>query len=566
MSKQTIAVPDIGTDDAVEVIEISVAVGDTVKPEDSLIVLESDKASMEVPSPAAGKVVDINVKVGDKVKQGSAILVIEAAATEDATTAAKTEKQETKTADASAAKSAVIEKSAQKPPELAAAKIADETTDTAATKKGGSAVETISVPDIGGSKSVDVIEIFVKAGSQLAEGDSMITLESDKASMEIPAPKAGVVRALKIKVGDKVSVGDAILELETVNAETEVKPSAAKTEAPAATVPATTAAAPATDKAPPAAPALTGSAPLSASTDVDVYAGPAVRKLAREMGIDLTRVSGSGPKNRIQKDDLKNFVKNLVENRGSVVSGSGIPPIPEIDFAKFGEIEIQVLSKLNKLTAQNMHRSWLNLPHVTQFDDADITELEDFRASLKEDAEKRGVKVTPLPFILKACAIALKAHPKFNSSLLNDGEHIVYKKYAHIGIAVDTPAGLVVPVVRDVDRKSIWELAAETAELSQKARDRKLKPDEMQGGCFTISSLGNIGGTGFTPIINAPEVAILAVSKLAVKPQWNGKKFVPRKMLPLSLSYDHRVVNGADAGRFFTFLTALLADIRRLVL
>ncbi|MFT3931647.1 MAG: dihydrolipoyllysine-residue acetyltransferase [Spongiibacteraceae bacterium] len=551
VNTQTIVVPDIGTDDAVDVIEISVAVGDIIKPEDSIVVLESDKASMEVPSPAAGKVVDIKVKVGDKVKQGSAILVIEAAnakATADskaAAPAAAPEKKESKPVEAAAEKTVAIEKSAGKVAEPAATK---------------SAVETIVVPDLGGSTNVDVIEVFVKAGAQIAEGDSMITLETDKASMEIPAPKAGVVRALKIKVGDKVSAGDPILDLETIG-KADAAPAKTST-APAAAAPI------AEKKSEPVAPASSTAAnnATTAAANGDIYAGPAVRKYARELGIDLTKVKGSGPKNRIQREDLKAFIKNLIENRGSTTSGSGIPPIPDVDFAKFGDIEVQPLSKMNKVTAMNMHRSWLNLPHVTQFDDADITELEDFRASLKEEAEKRGVKVTPLPFLLKACAIALKAHPKFNSSLLNDGEHIVFKKYAHIGIAVDTPAGLVVPVVRNVDRKSIWELAAETAELSQKAKDRKLKPDEMQGGCFTISSLGNIGGTGFTPIINAPEVAILAVSKLAVKPQWNGKEFIPRKMLPLSLSYDHRVVNGADAGRFFTFLTELLADIRRLVL
>lgn len=553
VNTQTIVVPDIGTDDAVDVIEISVAVGDIIKPEDSIVVLESDKASMEVPSPAAGKIVEIKVKVGDKVKQGSAILVIESADSKTAAPAAASEKKESKPVEAAAEKTVAKEKSAEKMAEPATAK---------------GAVETISVPDLGGSNDVDVIEVFVKVGSQIAEGDSMITLETDKASMEIPAPKAGVVRALKIKVGDKVSSGDAILELETAE-KADASPAVAKsTAAPTATKPTA-------PQAP--TPAATPSESVSAKPTVsnvssapaangDIYAGPAVRKYARELGIDLTKVKGSGPKNRIQREDLKAFIKNLIENRGSTTSGSGIPPIPDVDFAKFGDIEVQPLSKISKVTAMNMHRSWLNLPHVTQFDDADITELEDFRASLKEEAEKRGVKVTPLPFLLKACAIALKTHPKFNSSLLNDGDHIVFKKYAHIGIAVDTPAGLVVPVVRNVDRKSIWELAAETAELSQKAKDRKLKPDEMQGGCFTISSLGNIGGTGFTPIINAPEVAILAVSKLAVKPQWNGKEFIPRKMLPLSLSYDHRVVNGADAGRFFTFLTELLADIRRLVL
>ena len=304
--------------------------------------------------------------------------------------------------------------------------------------------------------------------------------------------------------------------------------------------------------------------PTSAS---DVYAGPAVRKLAREMGIDLLRVAGSGPRGRVQKDDVKRFVKELMEGGApGLVAGSGIPPIPPFDAAEFGEVDLQPLTKLHKLTAANMQRNWLNIPHVTQFDDADITDLEAFRTSLKGEAEKRGVKLTPLPFLLKACALALKANPKFNASLHSDGEQIVYKKYVHIGIAVDTPVGLVVPVIRDVDKKSIWELAAESAELAAKARDRKLKPAEMQGGCFSISSLGNIGGLGFTPIINAPEVAILAVSRLTVKPHWDGQQFVPRKMLPLSLSYDHRAVNGADAGRFFTQLNEVLADIRRLLL
>ncbi len=548
-NKETIAVPDIGTDEAVDVIEIAVAVGDTIKPEDTLIVLESDKASMEVPSPAAGKIVEIKVKVGDKVTQGAPILVVETGVIATA---------ETKNATKDAAKKAPA-KTAEAPAEKPVAK---KNTGPVASKNS---IETIDVPDIGGSENVDVIEVNVATGAQLAEGDTMIVLESDKASMEVPAPKAGIVRALKIKVGDKVSAGSPILELEISTPATNAAASStatvdksAATSAPAAEIKSATAT---------PAPSIASNAPPKVVVaSGEVYAGPAVRKYARESGIDLTKVKGTGPKNRIQREDLKAFIKNLIENRGSATSGSGIPPIPDIDFAKFGEIEVQPLSKLSKLTATNMHRSWLNLPHVTQFDDADITELENFRASLKDDADKRGVKVTPLPFLLKACAIALRAHPKFNSSLLNDGEHIVFKKYAHIGIAVDTPAGLMVPVVRDVDRKSIWELAAETAELSQKAKDRKLKPDEMQGGCFTISSLGNIGGTGFTPIINAPEVAILAVSKLAVKPQWNGKEFVPRKMLPLSLSYDHRVVNGADAGRFFTFLTELLADIRRLVL
>jgi pyruvate dehydrogenase E2 component (dihydrolipoamide acetyltransferase) len=414
----------------------------------------------------------------------------------------------------------------------------------------------IQVPDIGGGENVDVIEISVKVGDSINEGDTLIVLESDKASMEVPAPKAGVVRALKIAEGDKASKGSPILELEVSAAAAPEPPAAAAPAAEARTAPA-----PAPVTAP--KPAATTAIAVAPRTG-DVYAGPAVRKLAREMSVDLAKVAGSGPKGRIQKDDLMRFVKELVEHRGG--GGAGVPPLPAIDFAQFGTVDIQPLSKLHKATATNMHRSWLNVPHVTQFDDADITELEAFRETLKAEAERRGVKVTPLPFLLKACAAALKAHPKFNAALHNDGEHIVYKQYVHIGMAVDTPAGLVVPVLRDVDKKSIWELAAETAELGRKAKERKLKPADLQGGCFTISSLGSIGGIGFTPIVNAPEVAILGVSKLTVKPVWNGKKFAPRKMLPLSLSYDHRAVNGADAGRFFTYLNELLGDIRRLVL
>ena len=550
MSKQIIVVPDIGGAEEVEVIEISVALGATVKPEDALIVLESDKASMEVPSPFAGKVIDIQLKVGDKVSAGKTILTLEVA--DEKVAPAKPEKAASEN-PAPAAKSSS--------PEPVSAKKADAPKPAAA---AASSLETINVPDIGGADSVDVIEVSVKIGSVLAEGDTMIVLESDKASMEVPAPKAGIVRAIKIKEGDKVGVGAAILDLEVAGTAGEQTPPPKSAASPVPKAPDVRA----TDSAPPASPADAVPAPMPATrkADGEVYAGPAVRKLAREMGIELSNVAGSGPKGRVQKEDIKNFVRQLMENRGSNAAGSVIPSLPDIDFTQFGAIDIQPLSKLHKITALNMHRSWVNLPHVTQFDDADITELETFRESLKAEAERRGIKVSPLPFLMKACAIALKAHPKFNASLLNDGEHIVFKKYVNIGIAVDTPNGLVVPVLRDVDRKSVWELATESAEIAQRAKDRKLKPSDMQGGCFTISSLGNIGGTGFTPIINAPEIAILGVSKLAVKPVWNGKEFAPRKMLPLSLSYDHRAVNGADAGRFFTYLNELLADIRRLVL
>lgn len=550
MSKQTVVVPDIGGTEAVEVIEISVAPGATVKQEDSLVVLESDKASMEVPSPFAGKIIDIQLKVGDKVSQGHVILTMEVADDKAEPAAAKAPE---------AAKPAPAEPVAPAPAAAAATPAA-----AAKTKSAASSIESIAVPEIGGAENVDVIEISVKVGSVLAEGDTMIVLESDKASMEIPAPFAGTVKSIKVKEGDKVSAGALILELEVSGASATPAPSQPAPQ-PGKAATANPPASAQFEPAPAPAQAPAKAAQPAGPASGEFYAGPAVRKLAREMGIDLSRVAGSGPKGRVQKDDIKQFVKQLMENRGGSLSGA-LPPIPEIDFMQFGPIDVQPLSKLHKLTALNMHRSWVNLPHVTQFDDADITELEEFRETLKAEAERRGIRVSPLPFLMKACALALRAHPKFNASLLNDGEHIVFKKYVHIGMAVDTPTGLVVPVLRDVDRKSVWELAAETAEIAQKAKDRKLKPADMQGGCFTISSLGNIGGTGFTPIINAPEVAILGVSKLSIKPVWNGKEFVPRKMLPLSLSYDHRAVNGADAGRFFTYLNELLADIRRLVL
>jgi pyruvate dehydrogenase E2 component (dihydrolipoamide acetyltransferase) len=424
-----------------------------------------------------------------------------------------------------------------------------------------SRVETINVPDFGGGEA-EVIEVCIAAGDDITEGDSLIVLETDKASMEVPSPKSGKVVSITITEGRQASEGAAILELEVAGS----APAVAAVAAAPATQPAASVAAPAA-VTPPSVPVQAQRVSGKDFVGDTLYAGPAVRKIMREFGVDGLQIKGSGPKGRILKEDVQKFVKEAIANKSSAVTGgSGIPPIPAIDFSKFGDVEIKPLSKIAKVTAANMQRSWLNVPHVTQFDDADITELEDFRAGLKAEAEKRGVRITPLPFILKACANALRANPVFNSSLDATGENLVYKDYVHIGMAVDTPAGLMVPVIRDVDKKSIWELAAETAELGQKAKNRKLKPADMQGGCFTISSLGGIGGTGFTPIVNAPEVAILGVSKLAVKPVWDGKEFVPRKMLPLALSYDHRVVNGADAGRFFTYLASLLADIRRLAL
>ena len=559
MTKETIKIPDLGGGEGVEVIEVCVAVGDVVEQEDSLLVLESDKASMEVPAPKSGKVVSIAMSVGDSVSEGDAILELEVAEGSD------------EPASESAAESA-SEPDAAAEQTSAADDDTDGGNDTVGAAQSASTAErteTVKVPDVGGGEGIEVIELCVAEGDEVNEGDSLIVLESDKASMEVPAPFTGVVSAMLIKVGDAASEGTAIAEMRVAGANSVSDAKAEQTAPPAEKVDAPVSAEPEPKRETSAAArestSTSSTSPAPAAPGEQVYAGPAVRKLAREFGIDLSKVSGSGPRKRIVKEDLHAYVKQLAKVPAAA-AGGGIEPIPDVDFAKFGEVDIQPLSKLDKLTAANMHRSWLNLPHVTQFDDADITELEDFRREMKKEAEQRGVKLTPLPFLLKAAAAALRGNAKFNASLSADGESIVYKHYVHIGMAVDTPAGLVVPVIRDVDKKSLWELAEETAELAKKARERKLKPADMQGGCFTISSLGNIGGTGFTPIINAPEVAILGVSKLAVKPVWDGDSFQPRKMLPLSLSYDHRVINGADAGKFFTELAQMLADIRRLLL
>lgn len=540
MAKETVKIPDLGGG-SVDVIEVCVAVGDVVAKDDSLLVLESDKASMEIPSPLAGKVLSIRLKEGETVEAGDLILELEVDGAE----------VEADDSPAPAVEAPQAESESEPAPAPAPA------------APVSSAREMILVPDVGSSDGIDVIEVCVAVGDVVSEGDSLVVLESDKASMEVPSPFSGTITKIVMKVGDSAKLGAEIAEIErevAAAAVSEVKPAV---EAPAPAK-ATAAPAPATPAAAPAAkPAAT------VTSHADVYAGPAVRKLAREFGLELEQLTGTGPRGRILKEDVQQYVKDLAKGnvKGAATGGgSALPAIPDVDFSQFGEIDTQPLTKLHKLTAANMHRSWVNLPHVTQFDDVDISELEDFRAGLKREAEQRGVKLTPLPFLLKAAAVALQAHPKFNASLSADGENMVYKKYIHIGIAVDTPAGLVVPVIRDVDKKSLWDLAAESAELANKAKNRKLKPAEMQGGCFTISSLGSIGGTGFTPIINAPEVAIMGVSKLAIKPHWNGTEFVPRKMLPVSLSYDHRAINGVDAGQFFTFMGMALADIRRLLL
>jgi len=554
VAKEQVTVPDIGGAEGAEVIELLVAVGDEIALDQSLIVLESDKASMEIPSSVAGTLVELLVGEGQQLAEGSPIAVIETAGEEEPAASSEAE---------------TPAPSPQQQPEMQAQEQVAPPAE-AQPAAAASAEQTVPVPDIGTDEAVELIEICVQPGDSVAEGDSLVVLESDKASMEVPAPAAGEVLKLLVSEGDSVRQGDELLVMRAAApAASTPAPAAEPASAPAETpAPAQAAASPPTTRAAVAAPATAPATPADTDSAAGVYAGPAVRKLAREFGVDLGQVTGSGPRGRVLKEDLQQFVQQSLrsQSRTGAAQGGALPQIPEVDFSAFGEVEVTERSKMDKLTATNMQRSWLNVPHVTQFDEADITELEAFRASLKAEAEQRGTRITPMPFLLKACAVALRDNPKFCTSLAGAGEHLVYKKYLHIGMAVDTPAGLVVPVIRDVDQKTIWQLAEEVLRLSAKARERKLTPGEMQGGCFTISSLGNIGGNGFTPIVNAPEVGILGVSRAAMRPVWDGQDFVPRKMLPLSLSYDHRVINGGDGGRFFARLLALLGDIRQLVM
>jgi len=541
---QEIKVPDIGSSGKASVIEISVNVGDTIEAEQPLITLESDKASMEIPSPAAGVVESISVKVGDEVGTGDLILVLQGAAASKPATA--------DSAPQSQPKEQLTEQAAEEPTEAA-----------------GDSVEEVHIPDIGSSGSANVIEVMVKAGDSVEADQSLITLESDKASMEIPAPKAGIVESLSIKVGDEAKTGDLILTLKVKGAAPAKKAAPKPQEA----APQQQAVAPNKQGVPEAKVAATPAPAVSGPSKAGskVHAGPAVRMTAREFGVELADVQGTGPKGRILKEDVQAYVKNMMQKAkqapaSGAAGGAGIPAVPEVDFSKFGEIEEVPMTRLMQVGAANLHRSWLNVPHVTQFESSDITELEAFRVSQKAVAEKAGVKLTVLPLLLKACAHLLKELPEFNASLAPSGKAVIRKKYVHIGFAVDTPDGLLVPVIKNVDQKSLLQLAAEAAELAEKARTKKLSPDAMQGACFTISSLGHIGGTGFTPIVNAPEVAILGVSKATMQPVWDGKAFQPRLMLPLSLSYDHRVINGAAAARFTKRLSELLADIRTMLL
>ncbi len=560
MSEQEIKVPDLGGADEVEIIEISVSAGDTVEEEDPILTVESDKASVELPAPGAGKITKITVKVGYKVKEGDVVGMMEPS--EGGSGDSGSDEAE------SESEAKAEEKTEEKPKETSADS-AEKSKPAPKKSSGGSRKETVKVPALDGFENVPVIEINVSEGDSISEDDPLVTVESDKATMEIPSPYSGKVGKILVKEGDKLSEGDDLLEMTVEEGGEGEEDPAEESSGKAESASEAKAEPEEKPKAQESAPQPQGSTYEPPSPGGKVHAGPAVRKLARELGADLTRIKGSGPKNRIVKDDVQAYVKSQLQQAqqgGSVGTGSGIPGVKLPDFSQFGDVERESMSRMMAATATNMQRSWLNVPHVTQFDDADITDMEDFRKAQKAAGEKKGVKMTPLPFLLKACATALAELPQFNVSLDMERKEVVRKKYIHIGIAVDTPHGLMVPVIRNVDKKGLWELAAESAELAQKARDKQLKPAEMQGACFTITSLGGIGGTAFTPIVNTPEVAILGVSKAAMKPVWDGKVFQPRLMLPLSLSYDHRAVNGADAARFTALLSQLLGDIRTLLL
>jgi pyruvate dehydrogenase E2 component (dihydrolipoamide acetyltransferase) len=537
-----VKVPDIGGDTDVSVIEVLVAVGDSIDVDTGLITLETDKATMDIPSPKAGVVKSVTVAVGDKVSEGSLVITLEVAGSAPTASAPQAAAPVAQAAQAPAAQAATTTQ-----------------------------VQEIHVPDIGDANDVDIIEVLVSVGDEITADQGLITLETDKATMEVPAPFAGKLVSLTVKVGDKVSQGSLIATIETTSSAPVAQAAPAQAEpAPAAAAPTMAANRPSTPPVP-----FHPSAAVTASTGV-VHASPAVRRLAREFGVDLTKVSGTGRKARILKEDVQAFVKYELSRpkatAATAVSGGAgglnVIAAPKVDFSKFGEVEEIPLSRIQKISGPNLHRNWVTIPHVTQFDEADITEMEAFRKQQNDLAAKKKAdyKITPLVFMMKAVAKALAEFPVFNSSLSPDGESLIQKKYFHIGVAVDTPNGLMVPVVRDVDKKGIVELSRELTDISIRARDGKLKSADMQGSCFTISSLGGIGGTAFTPIVNYPDVAILGVSKSEIKPKWNGKEFEPKLMLPLSLSYDHRVIDGAMAARFSVTLSAILSDIRTLIL
>lgn len=548
MSIVEVKVPDIGDFKEVEVIELMVKPGDTIKVDQSLVTVESDKASMEIPSSHAGVVKEIKVKVGDKVAEGSLVLLLEEAGGAAAAPAAE----------------------AAAPAPAAAAPAAEAAPAPAAAPAASGGIVEVTVPDIGDFKEVEVIELMVKPGDQIKVDQSLITVESDKASMEIPSSHAGTVKEIKVKVGDKVAKGSLVLLVEATGGAPAAAPAAA---APAPAAAPTAAAAPAPAAA---APAPAAAAPSQGVTGSKAHASPSIRKFARELGVDLARVPGTGPKGRITQQDVQNFVKGVMAagptasapSKGGSGGGMEVLAWPSLDFSKFGPTETVALPRIKKISGPNLHRNWVMIPHVTHFEDADVTDLEQFRvdsnAALAK--QKSTVKLTMLAFVIKASVAALKKFPQFNSSLSEDGASLIVKQYYNIGFAADTPNGLVVPVVKDADKKTISQIAVEMGELSAQARDGKLSPAAMQGATFTISSLGGIGGTAFTPIINAPEVAILGLSKSAMKPVWDGSTFQPRLMLPLSLSYDHRVIDGAGAARFAAYLADVLADLRKTLL
>ncbi len=579
-------VPDVGGEE-VEVIEILVSKGDTVEQEDGIVTVESDKASMDIPASSGGKIVELKVKVGDTISEGDVLAIVEAAGDSDSSDDEeekedeKSEEKEDKSDDKDEEKTSESKDEDK-----------EEKKESSEPKKssGESKVIDVEVPDIGDEEDVEIIEILVSKGDSVSAEDGLITLETDKATMDVPCPEDGEIEEMLVNVGDKVSQGSVIAKLKVSggadDSEAEEDDSAKEEKSDSGKESdkksddkdqdngkdSGSSAKPSSERQPPV--------PDHPSQRSDrkegiLHASPAVRRVAREFGVDLSQVKGSGPKDRILKEDVQDFVKYELSRPKAVAGATGqgggglqvIDP-PKVDFSKFGEVEEVQLSRIQRKSGPNLHRNWVTIPHVTQFDEADITELENFRKSENEVAKKKdlGFKITPLVFILKACAKALREFPTFNSSLSESGESLYMKKYVHIGIAVDTPNGLVVPVIRDVDQKGIYELSEELVEISTKARDGKLKATDMQGGCFSISSLGGIGGTAFTPIVNAPDVAILGVSRNEMKPKWNGKEFEPRLTLPLSLSYDHRVIDGAEAARFTAYLSGVLGDIRKLVL
>ena len=596
-----VTVPDVGEASEVEVIEVLVTVGDIVRKDDSLVVLESDKASMEIPSPHAGKVVSIAVKEGDTVEEGSLIVELDVetstavdasaknvkAAAETPSKSPSVEPPVPVTSSATTAKAKGPETSADISTEVPTEVPTTVPTEVPATTPDSSQSreQLVVVPDVGDAGEITVTELLVKLGDVVAADDSILVLESDKASMEIPSPFAGEVVEMLVVDGSVVSEGDSLIKLRTT--EQGLAPTARSGDEQAAvSVNAATAAEKVGEKIVKQAVEKVGekagekaarhAAVVSAVevvSDEKIHAGPAVRKQAREYGVNLAQLTGTGQKGRILKEDVQAFVKGQLQSRAGVQAqadiatiGNGIPPVPLIDFTKFGEVELRPLSRVRRSSARNLHRSWLNVAHVTQFDAADITDLEVFRKKQNQELASAGDKLTPLAFLIKACVHALIKYPQFNSSIDADYQHLTLKKYYNIGIAVETPDGLVVPVVRNADKKGVVELARESATLAGQARDKKLPLDAMQGATFTISSLGGIGGTAFTPIVNAPEVAILGVSRSSMEPVWDGQAFVPRLLLPLSLSYDHRAIDGAEAARFTHYLTELLGDMRRLIL